>query len=75
MTCDPNTLSESAKCFCFSQAQARQVWIYLLCQWSGGSGPVVECVNLEGEGSPVTASVPTNGPTDCENLEGAGAPT
>lgn len=35
MTCDPNELSQLAQCFrCIPPGRARQVAIYLLCQWA-----------------------------------------
>lgn len=42
MSCDPNALLESAKCFCFGSRQSRAVRTHLLCQWAGGGPPPVD---------------------------------
>lgn len=53
-TSTPKELAEKAKCYCFGDHQmAEAVISYLLCQnANGGSGPVGECLNVEGAGDP-----------------------
>lgn len=33
MTCDPNTIAQNAKCFCYDRTTWRAVMVYLMCQW------------------------------------------
>lgn len=42
MNCDPSSLANAAKCYCFSERTADAVAIYLFCQWAdNASAPPV----------------------------------
>lgn len=66
MACEPNTLAEQARCFCFSFEQHLQIQTYLLCQivlngGGGGGGGSGAREVFSGSGDPTGVVIPEAG--------------
>lgn len=50
MACTGNDLVDSAKCFCFSEADLDAIATYLMCQWTGTAGTEYGLLRSDGSG-------------------------